>query len=139
MSLFSVFSADSLPDRIIHSSLLTGGAIRFVEFTLTLDRVLTYRNKQEQKPLVLAADTASSYTANRLVYLVQRTFFILSGLPAHPLKPISPHVTLAWDHLQLPEQPITPIALPVQEVALVHSHVGKSRYDILGRWKLTPQ
>lgn len=139
VSLFHILAADSLPERIVQTSLFTGSAIRFVEFDLTLNRLLTFRNTQEEKPLVLAADAASSGTTNSLVSQLRQTFSMLSGLPIGRTAPINPHVTLVWDHLFVPEQPIPPITLPVREVALVHSHIGKSRYDILGSWRLVPR
>ncbi len=113
--------------------------MRFVEFDLTLSRLLTFRNSQEEKPLVLAADAASSGTANDLVNRIRQTFSILSGLPSGRTAPVNPHVTLVWDRLHVPEQPIPQITLPVRKVTLIHSHIGKSRYDILGSWRLVPR
>ena len=139
ISLFHILAADSLPEQIVQTSLSTGSAIRFVEFDLALNRLLTFRHTQEEKPLVLAADAASSRTTNSLVNQLRQTFSILSGLPIDRTAPINPHVTLVWDHLSLPGQPIPPITLPVREVALIHSHIGKSRYDILGNWRLVPR
>lgn len=139
VSLFHIIAADSLPEKIVQASLLTGDAMRFVEFDLTLSRLLTFRNSQEEKPLVLAADAASSRTANDLVNRIRQTFSILSGLPSGRTAPVNPHVTLVWDRLHVPEQPIPQITLPVREVTLVHSHIGKSRYDILGSWRLVPR
>jgi RNA 2',3'-cyclic 3'-phosphodiesterase len=140
VSLFHILAADSLPERVVQTSLFTGSAIRFVEFDLALNRLLTFRNTQEEKPLVLAADVASSRTTNSLTSQLRQTFSILSGLPIGRTAPIKPHVTLVWDHLSVPEQPNPPpITLPVREVALIHSHIGKSRYDILGSWRLVPR
>ncbi len=139
VSLFHILSADSLSEQSVQTSILTGNAIRFVEFGLTLNRLLTFQNRRDEKPLVLAADLASSYATNRLVTHLRQTFSILSGHPVGETAPINPHVTLVWDRLCAFEQPITQITIPVREVTLVHSHVGKSRYDILGRWRLVPR
>lgn len=136
VSLFPIHAADSLPETIVQKSLLTGNAIRFVEFDLSLNKVLSYRHKQEEKPLVLAADMASSRTTNRLVDHIQHTLSILSGTPTYRTAHINPHVTLVWDRLSVPEHTVPSITLPVREVALVHSHIGNSRYDVLGRWPL---
>ena len=46
---------------------------------------------------------------------------------------------LAWplyDREALPVQEIEPIRFVASEFALVHSEVGLTRYNILGRWPL---
>lgn len=139
ISLFALLAADSLPEQIIQLSRLAGDAIHFVEFDLTLDRVLTYRNKREEKPLVLAADAASTNKINGLVRHIEQTIFNQFRMARCRTKPINPHVTLTWDRLSVPEQPVPSITLPIREVALVHSHIGKSKYDILERWQLIPR
>jgi 2'-5' RNA ligase len=139
VSLLPVLAADDLPEQIIQISLLVGNAVRFVEFDLTLNRVLSFRNGQDDKPLVLAADIGFAHTTNLLANHIRHTFSMISGRPTFRAGHISPHVTLAWARQCVPEQLVPPIALPVQEVALIHSHIGKSRYDILGRWPLVPR
>jgi 2'-5' RNA ligase len=139
ISLLPMLTADSLPEKIIHFSQQAGDAIRFVEFDVTLDRILTYRNKQAEKPLVLAADADSTSKANGLVDRLRQTISTLSGASPYHTGSINPHVTLVWDRLSIPEQSVPPITMPIREVALVHSHIGKSKYDILGRWQLVPR
>ena len=138
LSLTAVFAGNNLPDRVIRISEITGSAIRFVEFDITLERALTYQNRQVKKPFVITTRNGSS-TINQLVLQIRRTLSILSGNRNHQHRPVSPHVTLVWDRVVVPEHPIEPVTLPVQEIALVHSHVGQSRYDILGRWPLVPK
>lgn len=138
VTLLSIYAAHYLPDRVTQRALLTGRAIRFVEFDLVLDRVLTFRNRQAKQPLVLAANAETSLSANKLAEQIRQTFSILSGIRLPRTGRITPHITLAWDSLLVHEQSVPPTTLPVREMALVHSHVGESRYDILGRWKLVP-
>lgn len=138
VSLFGVFAGDCLPQRVVKLSRLVGGAIRFVEFDIALSRTLSFRNIQTEKPLVLAADAASARSANRLADRILEAFTALPGLKAPRKRPITPHLTLVSHRITVPEQPIAPIRLPVREIVLIHSHVGKSRYDVLGRWELVP-
>lgn len=138
LTLLSIYAAHYLPERVTQRALLTGSAIRFVEFDIVLDRVLTFRNRRVKQPLVLAANTETSLSANKLAEQIRQTFSILSGICLPRTGRITPHITLAWDSLLVPEQSVPPTTLPVREIALVHSHVGESRYDILGRWKLVP-
>ncbi|MEQ9507262.1 MAG: hypothetical protein RLO80_13470 [Hyphomonas sp.] len=138
VTLFGVFAGDSLPQRIVELSRLVGGAIRFVEFDLVLSRILSFRNTQTEKPLVLVADANSARLVNRLVGQIGEAFTALSGLQTPRTRPITPHLTLVWHRITVPEQPIAPVKLPVSEIALIHSHVGKSKYDVLGRGELVP-
>lgn len=139
VSLLPILAADCLPEQIIQLSLLVGSAVRFVEFDLTLNRVLSFRSRQDEKPLVLAADIASAHTTDLLANHIRHTLSMVSGHPTYRTGHINPHVTLAWAPQCVPEQLVPPVTLPVQEVALIHSHIGKSRYDILGRWPLVPR
>jgi 2'-5' RNA ligase len=138
VSLFGVFSGDSLPQRIVELSRLVGGAIRFAEFDMVLNRTLSFRSTQTEKPLVLAADADSARSVDRLADRITEAFTALSGLKHPQTGPITPHLTLVWHRMTVPEQPIAPIKLPAREIVLIHSHVGKSRYDVLGRWEFVP-
>jgi len=138
VSLFNIFGGDFVPERIVALSRRVGSSIRFEEFDLVLDRALSFHNRQADKPLVLAADAQSACSVNQLVSQIREAFSVLAGFRAARTGPITPHLTLAWDRITVPKQPIPPITLPVREIVLVHSHVGKSRYDELGRWERIP-
>ena len=135
LSLNPVFAGECLPDRVVRFSQRVGASIRFEQFEICLDKALTYRNRQSQKPFVLASSTCSK-SVNGLVDHIAEALASLSGTKAKVCRPISPHVTLIWDEVSVPECLIDPITLPVREVSLVHSHIGQSRYDILGNWPL---
>lgn len=51
----------------------------------------------------------------------------------------SPHVTLLYRNGAPFSQPIAPISWRVDELVLVHSHVGLTRHDVAGRWPLLPR
>lgn len=97
LTLLSLHAAHYLPDRVTQRALLAGNAIRFVEFDLVLDRVLTFRNKRAKQPLVLAANAETSLSANKLVETIRQTFSILSGIRLPRTGRITPHITLACD------------------------------------------
>lgn len=138
VSLFGLFSGDSLPERIVELSRLIGGAIRFAGFDRVPGRILSFRSTQTEKPLVLAAEADSARSMSRLADRIMEVFTALPGLKTPRPGPIIPHRTLVWHRLTVPQQPIAPIKLPVREIVLIHSHVGNSRYDGLGRRELVP-
>lgn len=137
LSLVHVFAGDALPEAVIGFSRIVGNAIRFDQFSLTLTSALTYRNSGKKKPFVLATGPASE-RVSRLAAQIGRAQSFLSRNHKGTRGSISPHVTLIRDKAVIPKQQIAPVIIPVQEVALVHSHSGQSRYDILGRWPLVP-
>ncbi len=50
----------------------------------------------------------------------------------------TPHMTLLWANRQIEEEyPIAPIGWEVRDFALIASHQGLSRYDVVRRWRLT--
>lgn len=48
----------------------------------------------------------------------------------------TPHVTLLRDAHLVPEHPVTPVGWWVREFVLVHSLLGRSRYEFLARFPL---
>lgn len=48
----------------------------------------------------------------------------------------APHMTLGYRDGAPFSQPIAPVGWTVDEFMLVHSHVGRMRHDIVGRWAL---
>ena len=139
MSLVPMFAGDRLPDDIIRTSTTIGSAIRFLEFNVVFDTALSFRNRREERPFVIVADRETSQTVNSLVHQIQNICCILSGSRGSRNRSITPHITVAWDRLSVPARAIEPIVLPAEEIALVHSHIGKSRYDILASWPLVPR
>jgi len=137
ISLLPVFRGRRLPPRAVDLSKIIGGAFRFEQFELKLDMVMSYQNRRAKKPLVVCAQRPSPHIT-RLARHMDETFSVLSGEPQRAGQRISPHITLVWDKTIIPPQPIEPIAIPVTEIALVHSYVGRSRYKFLGRWSLVP-
>jgi 2'-5' RNA ligase len=51
----------------------------------------------------------------------------------------SPHVTLGYRESPSSTQPVANLGWTVSEVALIHSLVGVTRHEILGRWPLDPR
>lgn len=135
MSLYSLYAGDELGDEEIRTAIRTGDAIRFGPFPVTFDRALTYRNSKSKMPFVLAAPD-SAEPVNGLRFQLGRAHSKLLGRFGYKHRSIQPHVTLVWDHISVPEHSIEPLTMIVQEYALVHSHIGCSKYDILKRWPL---
>jgi len=48
-----------------------------------------------------------------------------------------PHVTLLYDRERVPEQPVTPVSWRVNEVVLILSYLGETKYERLRCWPLS--
>lgn len=137
VSVCGVFLGNDLPDEIVEFWRMVGGAIRCEQFELTFDRALSYRNRKYRKPFVLEA-RHDSEAVTRLAGAIGTAASVLQGGARVRQDPVTPHITLIWANAQVDEEIVVPIRMPVKEIALVHSHVGLSRYDMLGRWSLVP-
>ena len=51
----------------------------------------------------------------------------------------SPHVTLGYRESSPSTRPVADLGWTVSEFALIHSLVGLSRHELLGRWALAPR
>jgi 2'-5' RNA ligase len=60
-----------------------------------------------------------------------------AGLRAREGYRFSPHMTLGYRDGVSFTQPIAPIGWDVDAFVLVHSHVGRTRHDVIGRWLLS--
>lgn len=135
LSVYSVFTGEDLSCGKVKAAIRAGDSIRFAPFAVTFDEALTYRNRRAAMPFVLTAQVGSE-AVNGLRFQIGNAYSIMRGGTSYKHRPISPHVTLVWDSIVVPKQPIKPVSMIVQELALVHSHIGESRYDIVRRWPL---
>jgi 2'-5' RNA ligase len=133
------------PARLLHVTLIyLGGmwsqpfedAVRRVAqsvnertFDLVFDRALSFKSRNN--PFVLAtfedmAPLASFHAALRKS---------LARIGVRVPRTITPHITLLYDKYHLiDEHPIEPIVWTPDEFVLIHSHRGRSRYDVIDRW-----
>ena len=132
ISLYSVYAGDELSEAEVQTAIRVGDAIRFGPFPVTFDRALTYRNAKLKMPFVLAAPDSAD-PINGLRFQLGRKHSRLIGSIGYRQRPIQPHVTLVWDQISVPENSIEPLTIIVQEFALVRSHIGFGKYDILNR------
>jgi len=97
-------------------------------FEVCFDRVLSYANKQVKHPVVL---TDGSDGNNELMAL-HRELRVALGMGKSSF---SPHITLLCDTKDVAAESIEPIRWTVDEVVLIRSEVGATKYEHLGRWR----
>ncbi len=85
-------------------------------------------------PLVLvnAAKHAAFQDCYRTLFEAAQELGLVQGRPPR----FTPHVTIAYSSKQLAPQPIEPLVWQVTDLVLIHSFVGRTKYEELGRWGL---
>ncbi|WP_336958286.1 2'-5' RNA ligase family protein [Sphingobium aquiterrae] len=120
----------SLPTMLVDAMLRAGKMARAAPFTLTLNR-LSLSNRS----LALRPDGAVPPLAT-----LQRTIaaaMAREGVPMRAGWRFSPHQTLAYRNGAPGGRAIDGFGWHVEDFVLIHSHVGRTRHEELGRWRLT--
>ncbi|WP_206026031.1 2'-5' RNA ligase family protein [Roseimicrobium sp. ORNL1] len=110
-------------------------ANRVSPFEVKLDEVLSFRGRPGRNPLVLSgtdADNAKLTSLHQTLLLELAKVLPLKkgGLKFHP------HLTLLYDKQGNIKAPANPVTWTADEIVLVCSEVGHTKYHRLGAWKL---
>src|SRR3990167_3513179 len=124
-----------LPPDVVALARQAGQALALPPFKITFDRVASFSGHPSKRPFVLrgtdddlAALTAFQQTLGTAMRKV--------GLGRRVDVRFTPHVTLLYDSRLVAEQPVAPIHWIADELVLVHSLLGQTRYVPLARWTL---
>jgi len=102
-------------------------------FEIKFDRVLSFRGRPGNHPLVLVGDDHGNDGVRNLNGLLNTEFLEYFSSPPSTPK-FAPHLTLLYDKQELAPKPIEPVSWVVKEVIFVRSEVGATKYHWLGRW-----
>lgn len=101
---------------------------------VTFDRMVSFKGKPGNQPLVLVGGEqliGLRFLQRQLALELKRV-----GLASAAKAPFTPHITLLYDRVTVPETPIDPITWTVRELVLVQSVVGLGRHIDLRTWPL---
>ncbi len=105
-------------------------------FDVTFDRVGSFGGRARNLPFVLRGEDGLEPLKafnQSLADGMARS----GGRLAKWARPVfTPHVTLLYDAVSVPEQVVPPITWTVREFMLVHSLLGQTRHIVLDRWTL---
>jgi 2'-5' RNA ligase len=134
VSLHAIGLYDDLPNFIVERAYEAGAMVSTSPFPLMFDRVVSFENKREKRPLVLRPgyDLAGLFALRYVLGEAMRRARIGRHVTSH----FTPHMTLLYDSRVVRERPIDPIRMNVQDFVLVHSLIGQRRYIELARWPL---
>lgn len=121
-----------LPKGIVSSAQIAGEQLEGTSFVVTFDRLQKFGHGKQA--VVLRGDEIAAGMNEFRRRLVEAMLY--QGLkPAGPTG-FTAHITLMYDDGPIVEEQVAPISWTATEFVLVHSLIGQSRYEILGRWPL---
>lgn len=108
-------------------------AVAFMPFELRLARLMSFKPRPGgPSPLVLLPEDAAPLAE---LERQLRWGMLERGFEPRSLPMTQFHLTLLYDRVQVPKTRLPrPLPLQVEGFALVRSHFGQSRYEVLGRW-----
>ena len=132
VTLFHLGDWAALPEEIIKLAKDAAGQVKAAPFEVAFPRAESFRNSTGIFPFVLSGD-AQEWSALTTALAAALTRAGLGGATRGEFKP---HVTLVYDKVRVKPLKIAPISWTVREFVLVHSVLGKTTHNHLGRWKL---
>jgi 2'-5' RNA ligase len=126
---------DEIPQEHVDACIAAAGSVVCRSLPLRFDRLLSFPRKIDAKhPFVLRCDASSDAG---LALLRQSLAKALRRCGQRPFPTRTPHMTMAYDRLIVPEHPIEPILWTAKRFSLIVSHVGRGYHQRIGAWALT--
>ncbi|RBA24211.1 RNA 2',3'-cyclic phosphodiesterase [Herminiimonas fonticola] len=134
VTLHFVGDLAAISQEQLDSAHAAAAAIKLPAFDVSFDKVLSFRSAKAERPLVLAS--SSSMNPLQLFRYELGDSLRRRGIPAEKTT-FTPHITLSYDEYKVEEEVlVAPVKWTAREFVLIKSFVGKSRYEVLGRWPL---
>jgi 2'-5' RNA ligase len=134
VTLFHLGDWAALPEEIVVIASLAASQVRGPAFDVTFKRAESFRNSTGVYPFVLTGD--KDFAAWRELQDALRAALNNAGLGGATKGEFLPHVTLTYDRMRVKPQAIEPIIWRVMDFVLIHSELGKTTHNHLGRWPL---
>ncbi|WEZ84786.1 2'-5' RNA ligase family protein [Rhizobium sp. 32-5/1] len=134
VSLNAVGAYTHLPDDVVFTVSEAMSAVRAMPFEVSFDRIMSFATGYS-RPLVLTSAVRSEEMMDLHVQLAKEMWS--AGLIFSYNPRFKPHMTLLYDEATVAERELAePVRWTVREFVLIHSLVGRSEYEYLGRWPL---
>jgi 2'-5' RNA ligase len=107
--------------------------VKAVPFEVSLARAESFRNRTGVFPFVLTGDAAPWKAFHDALGASLREI----GLGGATKGEFKPHMTLTYDEIRVKAMAVEPFTWTVRDFVLVHSRLGRTAHDHLGRWALS--
>jgi 2'-5' RNA ligase len=138
VSLHLVGDFKRLRTSDVYKAQLAASLVAMAPFDVIFDRVETFAGLPAAEgamvrwPTVLRGSSAGLTALHQALGAAMRQWGLRAGTA------FKAHITLCYGPSVLPRQSIDPIRFTVSDFRLIHSELGLSRYNFLGRWPLCP-
>jgi tRNA(adenine34) deaminase len=134
VTLYHLGDHDGVPTQVVEMASRAAAALaNFPPFEFRLDRMERFGRPTGKAPTVLVC---SEEAPLRHLHANLGAALKANGLGRWRTTSFTPHLTLLWGHQAFPSRHVLPVAWKVQELVLVHSVLGETRHEVLGRWPL---
>ncbi len=134
VTLFHLGDWAALPEEIVTIASLASSQVRASPFDVTFDRAESLRNSTGIYPFVLTGGKNTSPW--RGLHEALRVALTNAGLGGATRGEFLPHITLTYDKLRARPLAIAPVTWRVKDFVLIHSELGRTTHNHLGRWPL---
>jgi 2'-5' RNA ligase len=132
VTLFHLGDWAALPEEIVNLASGAASAVNVPAFEVTFARAQSFRNSTGVYPFVLTGDKAQW----RVLHEALRLALTNAGLGGATRGDFEPHVTLTYDKVRVKPFAVAPVVWRVKDFVLIHSQLGKTTHNHLGRWPL---
>lgn len=134
ITLLHLGDFSGLPDGLVRTAREAAATAVTPSFNVVFDRAQSFAKKAGNLPFVLSGGEALNQLQafHRCLDLALRR----RGVVCRDAARFTPHVTLLYDPTNISAVSIEPICWIVNEFLLIHSLLGETRYNVLGRWPL---
>lgn len=133
VTLFHLGDWAALPQEIVDLAKAAAAQVAAVPFEAAFARAESFRNSTGVYPFVLTGDI----TPWRALHAALGAALKKVGLGGATQGEFKPHVTLAYDKLRIKPLKIEPLLWTVADFVLIHSQLGRTTHNHLGRWQLS--
>lgn len=134
VTLFHLGGWVALPEEIVAIASLAASRVRQPGFQVEFKRAESFRNSTGVYPFVFTGDKYPA--AWNGLHEALRVALTDAGLSGATKGEFLPHVTLTYDTVRVKPHAIAPIEWPVRDFVLIHSELGRTTHNHLGRWRL---
>ncbi len=133
VTLFHLGDWAALPEEIVKLANEAAALVTAKPFEVAFPRAESFRNSTGVFPFVLTGDAREWKTLHASLCTGLKKI----GLGGATQGEFKPHVTLVYDKVRVKPLKIEPVSWTVREFVLVHSALGKTVHNHLGRWPLS--
>ena len=123
-----------LPVEVVARAQGAGDALRHAPVAIRFDRAGSFVRRHRTLPLVLRG-------GSQVIPLIAFQHALgqamaRQGFRHVPSAHYTPHMTLLYDPRYVAAREVTPVEWTAREFVLIRSVIGKSKYEVMGRWAL---